>query len=186
MAGDETCQVLFYHLATFIWKQNDLSGYQVNRLQTILITKMFGISDIGDFMNKVNGTILVPTWDGKTRVWMTDAQVKRMHQEICMLGPMAAMFGREVQQILMVTKDIKHIDMAEFQNSVDSGRVSFGQQIADQQSEAADMHVDDDLVSQSSKRTRSPRRALYRDVRSQEEDHRSANLSAPPSYIRDR
>ena len=86
----------------------------------------------------------------------------------------------------MVTKNIKHIDMAEFQNSVDSGRVSLSQRIADQQSEAADMHVDDDLVSQSSKRTRSPRRALYRDVRSQEADQRSANLSATPSYIRNR
>ena len=96
------------------------------------------------------------------------------------------MFGREVQQILMVTKDIKHIDMAEFQNSVDSGRVSLSQQIAEKQSEVVDMHVDDDMASQSSKRTRSPRRALYRDVRSQEADHRSANLSATPSYIRNR
>ena len=102
-----------------------------------------------------------------------------------MLGPMAAMFGREVQQILMVTKNIKHIGMAVFQNSVDSGRVSVSQQIADQQSEAADMNIDDDQASQTSKRTRSPRRALYRDVRSQEVDLRPASLRSTPSYIRD-
>ena len=53
-------------------------------------------------MSKLTQPILVPTWDGKTRVWMTVDQIKRMHQEVCLFGPMAAMFGREVQQILML------------------------------------------------------------------------------------
>ena len=101
-----------------------------------------------------------------------------------MIGPLAAIFGREVQQFLMVNKNAKIIAMTEFQNSVDSGRVSLSQQIADKQSEAADMVIDDDQASQSSKRTRSPRRALYRDVRSQEVDLRPEGLRGTLSYIR--
>ena len=128
--------------------------------------------------------MLVPTWDGKTRVWVPPDQLVRIHKESCMIGPLAAIFGREVQQFLMVNPNAKIIAMTEFQNSVDSGRVSLSQQIADKQSEAADMNIDDDQASQSSKRTRSPRRALYRDIRSQEVDLRPANSRGTPSYIR--
>ena len=93
-----------------------------------------------------------------------------------MIGPLAAIFGREVQQFLMVNPNAKIIAMTEFQNSVDSGRVSLSQQIAEKQSEDADMVIDDDQASQSSKRTRSPRRPLYRDIRSQEVDLRPTGL----------
>ena len=161
-----------------------LNAHQMHDHQVSLLTSVFHISDIREFMDKLGQPIQVPTWDGKARVWMTVDQIKRMHQEVCLLGPMAAMFGREVQQILMLSKTIKWIDMEEFQNSVNSGRASVSQQIADEQSEAADMNIDDDQASQTSKRTRSPRRALYRDVRSQEVDLRPANLRGTSSYIR--
>ena len=115
---------------------------------------------------------MVPTWDGKTRVWMTCDQIVRVHKESCIFGPLAALFGREVQQFLMVNPNAKIILMTEFQHSVDSGRVSLGTSRIDLewQHENAEMAVDDDRASQSSKRTRSPRRALYRDIRRQEAD----------------
>ena len=91
------------------------------------------------------------------------------------MGPLAALFGRELQQFLMVNPNAKLILQTEFQHSVDSGRVSLSQQIVDKQREDAEMVIDDDQASQSSKRTRSPRRALYRDVRSQEIDLRPAS-----------
>ena len=117
---------------------------------------------------------------------MTVDQIKRMYKEVCLLGPMAAMFGREVQQILMSPDAPNLISMDDFQNSVNSGRASLSQQkIADAQVDTADDYGEDDQVSQTSKRTRSPRKALYRDIRTQQAEHRPANLRASPSYIRD-
>ena len=74
----------------------------------------------------------------------------------------------------MVKPNAKLILQTDFQHSVDRGRVSLSQQIVDKQHDA-EMVIDDDQASQSSKRTRSPRRALYRDARSQEIDLRSAS-----------
>ena len=175
MVGDDVCQVLFYHMATFIWKQNDLRGESLNRHQMTLVTKVFGILNVGEFMSRMSNPLLVPTWDGKTRVWMKQEQMVRVHKESCIFGPLAALFGREVQQLLMVNPNAKLILQTEFQHSVDSGRVSLSQKVVDKQREDADMVIDDDQASQSSKRTRSPRRAFYRDLRSEEIDLRPAS-----------
>ena len=67
---------------------------------------------------------MVTTWDGQTRVWMTLEQVEKMFREMCLLGPMAAMFGREVQQTLMSPTPPTRIPVEDFQYSVDSGRAS--------------------------------------------------------------
>ena len=162
-------------MATFIWKQHDIRRESLNRHQMTLITKVYGITNVGEFMSRMSNPLLVPTWDGKTRVWMKYDQIVRMHKESCIIGPLAALFGREVQQFLMVNPNAKLILKTEFQHSVDSGRVSLSQQIVDNQCDDAEMVIDDDQASQSSKRTRSPRRALYRDARSQEIDLRPAS-----------
>ena len=173
MVGDDVCQILFYHLATFIWKQYEIDGEYLNWHQTTLITKVFGIQNVGEFIKRKATPQPVPTWDGKTRVWMDKDQLVNVHREACIFGPMAALFGRELQQFLMVNPDAKLISQNDFQHSVDCGRVSISQQIVDKQ-EDAEMGVEDDQASQSSKRTRSPRRAWYRDVRNQEVDLRPA------------
>ena len=115
-----------FHMATFIWKQNDLRGESLNRHQMTLITKVFGILNVGEFMSRMSNPLLVPTWDGKTRAWVKPEQLVRIHKESCIFGPLAALFGREVQQFLMVNPNAKIILMTEFQHSVDSGRVSLG------------------------------------------------------------
>ena len=94
----------------------------------------------------------------------------RIHKEACITGPLAALFGREVQQFLMVNPDAKLILMTEFQHSADSSRVSLSQLRVEAQRQDADMIIDDERASQSSMRTRSPRRPLYRDIRRQEID----------------
>ena len=71
---------------------------------------------------------------------------------------------------LMVNPEAKLIKQRDFQHSVDCGRVS----IRVDKQEDAEMGVEDDQASQSSKRTRSPRRDWYRDVRNQEVDLRPA------------
>ena len=140
--------------------------------QQTLITKVFGILNVREFINRTKNDVMVPTWDGKAYVMVKEETMVRIHKESCIFGPLAALFGREVQQFLMVNPNAKIILMTEFQHSVDSGRVSVGQQRINWQwqREDAEMVVDDDQASQSSKRTRSPRRALYRDVRRQEAD----------------
>ena len=113
---------------------------------------------------------MIPTWDGKAHVMVKEEAMVRIHKEACIIGPLAALFGREVQQFLMVNPDAKLILMTEFQHSVDSGRVSLSQQRVEAQRQDADMIIDDERASQSSMRTRSPRRPLYRDIRRQEAD----------------
>merc|ERR1711989_98043 len=101
-------------------------------------------------MSRMSNPLLVPTWDGKTRVWMKQEQMVRVHKESCIFGPLAALFGREVQQFLMVNPNAKLILQTEFQHSVDSGRVSLSQQRVEAQHQDADMVIDDDQASQGS------------------------------------
>ena len=75
---------------------------------------------------------------------------------------MAAMFGREVQQTLMSPTPPTKIPVEDFQYSVDSGRASLGKErIKWSWSEAVNPHRDDDQGSQTSRRTRSPRKMHY-------------------------
>ena len=101
MSGDEICQILSYHMATFIWGANKVRGEQMHEHQIRLLTSVFNLGEIGEFKDKLENPVSVITWDGKKRAWMTTKQVDDMWREVCFLGPMAAMYGREVQQTLM-------------------------------------------------------------------------------------
>ena len=117
---------------------------------------------------------------------MTSDQIDRMHKETCLLGPMAAMFGREVQQTLMCPNPPKLISVEDFQYSVNAGRASLSQQrIAEARVEPADDHRDDDQVSQASKRTRSPRKPFYSDIRSRQGEPRVPELRPNSAYPRE-
>ena len=147
---------------------------------------MFNVSEIREYKEKLDNPVKVTTWDGQTRVWMTVDQVDRMYKEMCLLGPMAAMFGREVQQTLMSPNPPNKIPVEDFQYSVNSGRASLSQQrIAEARVEPADDQCDDDQVSQTSKRTRSPRKALYTDVRNRQTEPRPTDLRPNSVYIRE-
>ena len=175
MNGDEICQILFYHLATFIWVKNKLSDEQINEHQLSLLTTVFNVSEIREFKEKLETPVSVTTWDGQTRVWMSVDQVDRMYREMCLLGPMAAMFGREVQQTLMSPQPPTKIPVEDFQYSVNSGRASLSQdRIARAWNEPADAHREDDRGSQTSKRTRSPRKMPYHGAIWEQPDCRQA------------
>ena len=186
MSGDDICQILFYKLATFIWGKNRLNAHQMHAHQVSLLTSVFKVPSVRDFMDKLDQPVQVTTWDGKELVWMTADQIDKMHKETCLLGPMAAMFGREVQQVLMYPNPPKLISVEDFQYSVNSGRASLSQQrIAEARVEPADDHRDDDQVSHSSKRTRSPRKPFYSDIRSQHSEPRVPDLRPNSSYPRE-
>ena len=90
---------------------------------------------------------------------MSKEQVISVHKEACILGPLAALCGRELQQFLMQNPKATLIKQQDIQYSVDSGRTAI--KVASKP-EYADWGAEDENASQSSKRTRSPRRAWYR------------------------
>ena len=117
-----------------------------------------------------------------------------------MTGPLVAMFGREIQQYLLEHDDSDKIPKERMQFSVDCGRTSMGRRRIEQvyTQYVADDH-DNDRMSQTSKRTRSPKRNLQRnppwkqsspaahrerdaDVRSQGSDRRIRDIREDPNY----
>ena len=154
MVGDDVCQILFFYLATFVWKQYEIYGDQLRYYQKVLITKLF-YGDAERFYERIVNPLQVPTWDNQTRIWMYEQDIIAVHKETCLFGPIAALFGREVQQFLLVSPGDKLIKKDYFQYSVDQGRVSIRER---KRKEADMMVIDDDRASQ---RTRSPRRNYW-------------------------
>ena len=128
---------------------------------------------------------------------MSVEQISVMFKEMCILGPLAAMFGREVQQYLLTTQQPNKIPVDEFQYSVDSGRASLSKQrIRAVHNEPVDGNYEDDRASQTSKRTRSPRKMPHSgapwqqaparrhdaDVRDYHDDRRPRDIRDRPDY----
>ena len=93
-----------------------------------------------------------------------------MHQEICLFGPLAGMYGREVQQLLMANDAPDKISLEDFAHSVKMGRASLkaiALRSSCQNDAAADQYSESDRQSQATRRTRSPR--YYPDVRDERE-----------------
>ena len=78
-------------------------------------------------MEKLKNPMAVETWDGKVRALISVKQIIDMFREVCFLGPLAAMYGREVQQTLMSPDAPDKIPVEDFQYSVDMGRASLVQ-----------------------------------------------------------
>ena len=161
MAGDDLCQVLFYKLATFIWGANQIKGDMMKYRQNQVITTIFKYDNRWEFLDKTNSPLTVETWDGRVRAMMQSDYVNRMFLEICLLGPLAALYGREVQQLLMAPETPDKISMDDFHHSVEMGRASIKQQAlrsSAQQQRPYDTETqgESDRYSQSSLRTRSP------------------------------
>ena len=93
-------------------------------------------------------------------MWMSKADIHRMFLEVCTLGPIVAMFGREFQQYLLEHEDTDKIPSEHMKFSINSGRTSMGERRLNQvYTEKVADDYDDDRISISSKRTRSPRRS---------------------------
>ena len=116
---------------------------------------------------------------------MSIKQVDDMYREMCLLGPMAAMYGREVQQTLMSPQPPTKILVEDFQYSVDSGRASLSQErVKKVWNEPVEAHRDDDRVSQTSKRTRSPRKTPYHGAIWEQPDYRQVTDIRERSEVR--
>ena len=73
--------------------------------QDQLIKEIFNYEDRYEFLDKSTDSLTVETWDGKITAFMATEYVERMFREVCFFGPLAALYGREVQQFLMTTKN---------------------------------------------------------------------------------
>ena len=124
MAGDELCAVLFYKMATFIWRSNEIQGHDMREYQDALITHVFGYTYKDDFLPKLKSSLSVVTWDGKNQVRLDSEYIERMFKEVLLLGPLAAMYGREIEQILIQNYMPEMVSEDEFAFSVQQGRAS--------------------------------------------------------------
>ena len=163
--------------------------------QDQLISTILGYDDKYDFLEKLKNPMTVETWDGKVRALISVEQVTDMYQEICFLGPLAAMYGREVQQILMSLEAPDKIPIEDFQYSVDMGRAPLRQETLKsswQRDYTTEQPREDDRLSQASGRTRSPRATrYYADIREQPDYRQSTDKRERPDYrqstdVRDR
>ena len=125
--------------------------------QSTLINKLFGIYDVNDFIWRKNNDQWVPTWDNKTRVRMTKDQIISIHKEACILGPLAALFGRDLQQFLMQNPKAALIKQEEMQYSIDNGRKAIKETSKPNYAKWGEQ----DGHASSSTRARSPRRDWY-------------------------
>ena len=127
MAGDVFCQVIFYYVSDFIWKNNDLRNkYKYNR-QESLLKAVFEIEDTEDWRERYTreeSTVPVINWKGDTMIHANRTAINKIVYETCLLGPLAAMYGREFQQLLIENEDKTKIRVTAMQKSVDSGRAA--------------------------------------------------------------
>ena len=72
--------------------------------QDQLIKTVFNHEDRRELLDKLSHPLTVETWDGKICAFMSADYVEKMSVEVCFLGPLAAMYGREVQQFLMINQ----------------------------------------------------------------------------------
>ena len=162
ISGDKLCRVLFYHLCTFIWEKNRVRmDESVSECQKVLVESIFKAGDIREFHKLLDQPVQVITWDQKVRVWMSTAQIHGMFLEACIIGPLAAMFGREFQQYLLTNKNADKIPVTEMVYSVNSGRSS----LSDKKIEAVKHRKieevrGDEQRQETEKRTRSPRHRI--------------------------
>jgi len=64
------------------------------------------------------------TWDGKNRIMLDSTYIDKMVKEILLFGPLAAMYGKEIEQILMQNHMPDLVSEADFAFSVHQGRTA--------------------------------------------------------------
>ena len=64
------------------------------------------------------------TWDGRNRIMLDSTYIDKMFKEILLFGPLAAMYGKEIEQILIQNHMPDLVSEADFAFSVHQGRTS--------------------------------------------------------------
>ena len=97
------------------------------------------------------------TWDGKNQVRLDSEYIERMFKEVLLLGPLAAMYGREIEQILIQNYMPEMVSEDEFAFSVQQGRASIkkiplrAMNVDESYEEGEDRRADDEHRGRDSK-----------------------------------
>ena len=151
---------------------NDIAmGGDIQQYQDTVITEVFGYTDKRDFLKYERLPTDVTTWDGKDRALISHFYLEKMATEIGILGPLAAVYGREIEQLLMGPKLPDLIPEKILSESASYGRASL--RTAALRSSYQDQYggsnysESDVRPRRSTRRTRSPLRysSMYKGVK---------------------
>ena len=73
----------------------------VHSNQAALIENVFGYTNKREFIDKEKEATEVSTWDGRYRGFIPYKHLRDMVKWINILGPLAGMYGRDIEQYLM-------------------------------------------------------------------------------------
>ena len=114
---------LFYKVCAFVWLANDISkGEQIQKHQDAVITEIFGYEDKKEFLRNERKPTEVSTWDGKDRALISHDELTKMAEMVSILGPLAGVDGRDIEQLLMGYDKPTLIPEKKFNESVKLGR----------------------------------------------------------------
>ena len=118
MVGDEFAQKLFYKVCAFIWTANGVpQGKEMQQYQDAVIEEIFHWRDKMEFVRNEKEPTEVSTWDGKYYGHISHAYLEKLATQISVLGPIGGLYGRDIEQELMASKN-SYISMVKFEHSV--------------------------------------------------------------------
>merc|ERR1711989_279055 len=102
MLGDVVVQKFFYEFMTRTWIMLDIDkGAELRNYQDALIDNIFGHRSIDYFVKNQKTDTIATTFDGKFTGYLAYDELERLGRQICVLGPIAGVFGRQLEQWLI-------------------------------------------------------------------------------------
>ena len=102
MVGDYLSQKLFYEFLTITWILFGIEkGKGLHKYQNALIDDVFGHRSIPYFVKNQKTDTVTHTYDGRFRGFLAYEELAQFGKQICVLGPIAGVFGRRLEQYLI-------------------------------------------------------------------------------------
>ena len=111
-------------MCTFVWTANGIQrGHEVQQYQNALIEDVFGYTDRKLFLNQLSMPTEVETFNGEYSGYITEDFLKKLVTRIMIVGPLAAIFGRCIEQEIMKGTCKYFIKESEFEYSLRDAKV---------------------------------------------------------------
>ena len=125
MLGDTFCHKVFFIVCTFIWMANGIE----NKLwahQDALIEGVFGYRGKRDFLATLKKPTDVWTFNGKYFGKISDEHLQNLWKQVGIIGPIAAMLGRDIEQEFIKGTCWYSVKESLFQQSIDNSKTAIG------------------------------------------------------------
>ena len=102
-------------------------GKELRNYQDALIDNIFGHRDIEYFVKNQKTDTIVTTFDGYYTGYLAYEDLERLARQICVLGPIAGVFGRQLEQWLISPNrklNEEYIPVDEIERSIDEAPVA--------------------------------------------------------------